>query len=73
MSKHIVFSSGKIYRVVSDSMDPFCFRDLSDDEEMTFRKSARDMQDEPGGILINPTWHPSIQDELLTSGRGKEG
>lgn len=75
MTDHLKFPSGKMYQVVSETV-PLAkgglFRDLSDEEEIASRRFAQDMQDEPGGIVVNPVWHPSVQDELLTSGRGVE-
>ena len=34
-----------------------------------FRQHAREMDE---GTIISPLWHPVTQDELITSGRGKE-
>jgi len=69
MSMHLVFPSGKVYRVVNNSMPAFSFQDLSDDDETPYRTWA---QAQPEGTVINPVWHPAAQDELLTSGRGRE-
>jgi len=72
MTDHLKFPSGKMYRVVNETL-PLAkgglFRDLSDEEEQESRQWARQ---QPEGVTINPVWHPSVQDELLTSGRGVE-
>lgn len=43
------------------------FRSLGPDEVADFRAHARLM---PKGVTVDPVWHPIVQDELLTSGRG---
>lgn len=69
MAKDIVFED-RIFRVVDDCLPLYCFRRLNDEEQSVFEAWARLQKP---GTVVNPTWHPAIQSELLLSGRGVEG
>ena len=58
---------GSIYRVVEDT-EAVMFRRLDRDETLQFVLFARQ---EEQGVEVQSVWHPVVQDELLTSGRGR--
>lgn len=62
----------KVYRVTDEAQgyaENGLFRKLDEAEETQFIMWAKA---QPQGIQVNPTWHPSVQNELLLSGRGVE-